>query len=96
MGAESLLRGGAADPGYQAPSLLAKRRRFFRDGLQAARCPLSVTVAADGTVVLGVPAANKIDPCLLPGPASEVTACLVCVASPRYETGTLIGRHDLQ
>ena len=65
--------------------------------MHATRCALSVTVAVDDTVVPGALAANdKTDPALPAGPASTVTAYLVCVDNPHCKAGMLIGRRDLR
>ena len=95
--AEDARRADAADPDCQDYSLPARRHRFLRGVLDAARYSSSVMVVIDGSVALDVQAINaKIDPAILAGFATTVTVYLVCVDNLHCETERLIGGCDLQ
>lgn len=96
MDAESLFRGGAADPGHSVMSLPAKRCRFLRDAPHTAGCPLSTTVAAGGPAAPDAQAAgDRIDPDLLARFAGAAIECSVLADTLHCEVGRAIGRRNL-
>ena len=95
MDAESLFRGGAADPGHSVMSLLAKRCRFLRYAPHTAGCPLSTTVVADGPAAPDAQAAGRIDPDLLAWFAGAAIEYSVLADTLRCEVERAIGRRNL-